>query len=156
MFALFFLLWPVIQVSASLICLAMDASRFAYTSALSRTRKWEKNGEIYQKIFRVRSWKKFLPDGGAHMKGGYAKKHPHITTKESLELYLVESCRGELAHILAILPFWVFGFFGPARIILYMFIYALVLNLPCIITQRYNRPRVVRLLQKLERSEAEG
>lgn len=32
-----------------------------------------------------------------------------------------------------------------------MLIYALLVNLPCIIAQRYNRPRVQRLLNRMKR-----
>ncbi|MEI8199603.1 MAG: hypothetical protein WCG21_06055 [Eubacteriales bacterium] len=150
---LFFLLWPAFQVTAALLCLAMDNSHFSYKSFIYRSRKWEDEGKIYQKIFKIRSWKKYLPDGGALMKGGYAKRHLQTLSKEGLQRFLVESCRAELSHILAILPFWVFGLFAPPRVILFMFIYSMAMNLPCIITQRYNRPRIVRLLQDVERSE---
>lgn len=118
-----------------------------------RCRKWESEGKIYQKIFKVRSWKKYLPDAGALLKGGYVKRHLQTLSKEGLQRFLVESCRAELSHILAILPFWVFGLFAPPRVILFMFICSIAMNLPCIITQRYNRPRIVRLLQDVERSE---
>jgi glycosyl-4,4'-diaponeurosporenoate acyltransferase len=33
---------------------------------------------------------------------------------------------------------------------LYMLIYALLINLPCIIAQRYNRPRVAKVLAKIK------
>ena len=148
---LFFLLWPAFQVSAALLSLAVNNSHFSYNSFLYRCRKWENGGIIYQKIFKVRSWKKYLPDGGALMKGGYAKKHLQTLSKEGLQRFLVESCRAELSHILAILPFWVFGLFAPPRVILFMFIYSVAMNLPCIITQRYNRPRIIRLLLDMER-----
>lgn len=151
---LFFLLWPAFQVAAALLSLAMDNSLFSYNSFMYRCRKWESEGKIYQKIFKVRSWKKYLPDGGALMKGGYVKRHLQTLSKESLQRFLVESCRAELSHILAILPFWVFGLFAPPRVILFMFICSIAMNLPCIITQRYNRPRIVRLLQDVERSES--
>ena len=146
---LFFILWPAFQVSAALISLRMKDSYFSYRSPLYRSRKWEKNGQIYQQIFRVRSWKRYLPDGGALLKGGYAKKHLDFPSKERLEKYLLESCRAELAHELAILPFWIFGFFAPPKVILFMFLYSIAVNMPCIITQRFNRPRVARLLERV-------
>lgn len=33
-----------------------------------------------------------------------------------------------------------------------MLIYAILINLPCIVVQRYNRPRIQRLLQRMEGS----
>jgi glycosyl-4,4'-diaponeurosporenoate acyltransferase len=53
-----------------------------------------------------------------------------------------------MIHWLAILPFRVFGFFTPPIVILYMLIYALAINMPCIIAQRYNRPRIVRIVAR--------
>ncbi len=148
--ALLILLWPVFQVSIALLCMKIKDSRFSSDSFLFRTRNWEDNGEIYDKVFRIRKWKKLLPDGGALTKGGYSKKSLSDTTTQNLEKYIVESCRAEYSHALSILPFWVFGLFAPARIMLYMLIYALLINLPCIIAQRYNRPRVAKVLAKIK------
>jgi glycosyl-4,4'-diaponeurosporenoate acyltransferase len=146
-------LWAIFQTAISYLCLLIKDSRLSYKSFLFKTRHWEKNGDIYDKIFKVRQWKKLLPDGGAVMKGGYKKKHLDSASKDNLEKYVLESCRGELAHLLSILPFWLFGLFAPARVVVYMLIYALLVNLPCIIAQRYNRPRFVRLLQKMEQRQ---
>ena len=97
---------------------------------------------------RVRRWKKYLPDGGSLVKGGFEKKKLVSFSKDNLDKYLLESCRAEMIHWLAILPFWVFGFFTPPIVILYMLIYALAINMPCIIAQRYNRPRIVRIVTR--------
>lgn len=110
-----------------------------------------KNGAIYERLTKVHKWKKFLPDGASIGKTGFRKKHMTSFSREYLERYLLESCRAELTHWLAILPFWVFGLFAPPRVVAYMFIYALVVNIPCIIAQRYNRPRMVRMLKKINR-----
>lgn len=82
-------------MTAALLTLAMDNSLFSYNSYMYRCRKWENEGKIYQKIFKVRSWKKYLPDGGALMKGGYVKRPLQTLSKEGLQRFLVESwpCR---------------------------------------------------------------
>lgn len=74
-------------------------------------------------------------------------------SKETLNRFLIESARAELTHLLAILHFWIFCLFTPQRVIWYMLIYSLVVNLPCIIVQRYNRPRVLRFLKKMRKNE---
>lgn len=66
---------------------------------------------------------------------------------------LIESCRGEMTHWLPIFLFWVFGFIVPPYALVYMLIYALVANLPCIIVQRYNRPRILKILVKISLME---
>lgn len=147
-----FLVWPVLQVGAALICFYMPNSYFSPNSFLFRTRKFEKDGRIYDSVFCVSHWKHLLPDGGAiFKKRGFRKKNLDSFSKDNLNRFLVESARGELTHWLAILPFWVFGFIAPVRVLWYMLAYALIINLPCIIAQRYNRPRVQKLLNKIEK-----
>jgi glycosyl-4,4'-diaponeurosporenoate acyltransferase len=147
---LFFILWAIFQTASAVICLRISDSRFSPESFLFRPRRWERGGLFYERVFKVRRWKRFLPDGGAIVKGGYEKKHLGKPTENNLERFAIETSRGELTHWLAILPFWVFGFFAQPIVILYMFIYALAVNAPCIITQRYNRPRIIRLLKRLD------
>ncbi len=148
MLIMFFVLWFLFQTGAALFCFRLPNEVFAKDNMLFAQQKWEKEGKIYQKIFRIRSWKGLLPDGGAMLKGGYAKKHMTDTSKENMELFLIESRRAELTHWLGILPFWVFGLFSPQGFIWIMLGYALVVNLPCIVAQRYNRPRIQKLLKK--------
>ncbi len=146
-----FILWPVFQVSAALLCLKIPDRYLLADGFLFRERNFEEKGALYEKVFKIRTWKRFLPDGGAVTRGGYRKKHIREYSKENLNRFLIESCRAELSHLLAILPFWVYGLFAPPIVILYMFIYALLVNLPCIIAQRYNRPRIKKVLECLNR-----
>lgn len=141
-------LWFVFQVSAALISLKIPSKWVSPSSFIFKERKWEKGGEFYSKIFKVRKWKKFLPDGSAISKKGYRKKTLTNYSKENLERFLEESCRAELTHSLAILPFWVFGLFAQVEIIGIMLVYALIVNMPCIIVQRFNRPRILKILEK--------
>lgn len=146
-----FLTWVVIGFSASILSVYLPDMVLKPNSFLFRTREFEMGGQIYEDIFRVRKWKHWLPDGGAiWSKRGYKKKRLENYSEENLERFLVESCRAELTHWLVILPFWVFGFFLPAASLWFMLLYALIANLPCVIVQRYNRPRVQKLLKKMQ------
>ena len=145
-----FLVWPALQVAAALISLYLPDRYFSPDSYFFRAHHFEKEGRIYDSIFRVSHWKHLLPDGGAILKKrGFKKKKLEGHSKEYLDRFLVESARGELTHWLAIIPFWVFGFFTPPRVMWYMLVYALLVNLPCIIAQRYNRPRIKKLLSRI-------
>ena len=148
-----FILWPVLQIAAAAVCHKLPERFLSYSSFFYRSHGWEKGGEIYRRILRVHMWKKLLPDSTDFIKGGYRKKSLDSISKSSLEKYLLESCRGEMTHWLAIPFFWIFGLFSPPIVILYMLIYALAVNLPCIITLRYNRPRIVKLLERMERRQ---
>ncbi|MCH3976060.1 MAG: glycosyl-4,4'-diaponeurosporenoate acyltransferase [Bacilli bacterium] len=152
MIILFFTLWPVLQISCALIALAIPNRAYDPDSFFYRSHRFELEGKLYERLFAVKKWKHLLPDGGAvFKKRGYKKKKLESFSKENLELFLVESARGELTHWLAIFPFWIFGFFAPPYIILIMLAYALIVNLPCIIVQRYNRPRIKKILKMMNK-----
>ncbi|MBC3889021.1 hypothetical protein GH810_11920 [Acetobacterium paludosum] len=143
-----FILWPIFQIVPAVVCLNLPERFFSSSSYFYQTHKWEKNGLIYKQLFKVNKWKRFLPESSALIKGSYNKKSLESFSKASMNQFLLESCRAEMIHLLAILPFWVFGLFTPPMVIFWMLIYALTVNLPCIIVQRYNRPRIIRLLEK--------
>jgi len=149
MFIIIFLLWPTFQLGAAFWALEIKDTSYHYDAFFFKTHRWEHEGRIYQHLFRIKRWKKHLPDGGAAFKNGYRKKHLTDFSKASLEKFLAESCRAEFSHWISIIPFFVFGFFCPPIVVLYMFIYAVLINLPCIIAQRYNRPRIVKIYKRL-------
>lgn len=148
----FFIVWPLLQVLAALIALAIPDRAYNPNAFFYRSHRFEKEGEIYNRFFAVRKWKHLLPDGGGILKKrGFRKKKLQNFSKDNLERFLIESARGELTHWLAIFPFWIFGFFAPAYMIPIMLAYALIVNLPCIIAQRFNRPRIIKILNRQDR-----
>lgn len=148
--ALFSVLWFLLHLAASEVCHRIDEKYLSVNNALFKTRIWEKEGKLYDRLLKARKWKKFLPEiylfKQRTLKETLYKKEPDTKKNELLEQYLLESCRAELSHWLAITPFWIFGFFAPPSVILYMLLYALAANVPCIIVQRYNRPRITKML----------
>jgi glycosyl-4,4'-diaponeurosporenoate acyltransferase len=149
-----FIVWPVLQVSAALVCLFLPDRFFDPGRAPFRSFRWEKSGAVYDRLFHIRRWKHLLPDGAAvWKKRGFQKKKLQSFTPQNLRRYLTESVRGELTHWLGIFPFWVFGFFAPPSVIPLMLLYALAVNVPCILAQRYNRPRIAALLGKKEKNQ---
>lgn len=150
-----FVLWFLIQYAAALYCLRLADDKLSATSGILHTYKFEQGGQLYDKIFRISRWKHLLPDGNIRSKKEkFRKKHLVDFSQETLARFLIESARAELTHWLAIPPFLLFGLFVPPRVLWYMLIYALLVNLPCIIAQRYNRPRVQRLLEQMQTHEA--
>jgi len=144
----YFFAWAAIQSFAGYIAFRIPDRFFNPCSFLYRTRKWEKQGKVYETIFKIKTWKKLLPDGGNFFKGGFAKKKLISSKPEYIEKFIIETCRAELTHWLAIAPFWVFGLWSDVSVIKYMFIYAVGANMPCILAQRYNRPRLQKLLKR--------
>jgi glycosyl-4,4'-diaponeurosporenoate acyltransferase len=111
-----------------------------------QTFPWEKGGAIYQKLFRVRSWKKFIPQGSALYKNAFSLQH--LTTKDPayLERWLRESIRAEFCHWVMILPGFFFVMWNDVVGSWLVMAYALITNLVPIVLQRFNRPRMRRML----------
>lgn len=146
-------IWAFLPMGFSFLCQKLPSRFFNYKNALFRTKSFEKKGGIYKSIFKIHLWKVYLPDGAGVTKSGYTKKHLTDFSNTNLALFLEESCRAELGHLLGITPFWIFGFFLPPVAIPIMLIYALIVNVPCILAQRYNRPRILELMKKREQRE---
>ena len=147
---LFFVIWGTVPMLLAYLCLQIPDRFFEPSRFLWRTHRFEHNGRLYERVFQIRRWKHRLPDGGGvWKKNSYKKRTLADYSEANLHKFLIETSRGELIHWLGILPFWVFGLFAPPVVIWIMLVYALVVNLPCILAQRYNRPRVYALYKRL-------
>jgi glycosyl-4,4'-diaponeurosporenoate acyltransferase len=138
--------WFIIHIGVSYIMTRQPSTSFSSDSSLYRKRSWERNGRFYEKLFRLKSWKRRLPDGAIIFKNGFRKKHLKETDKDYLEFFIRETCRAELTH-------WIVFLFGPLFLIwnlwwvgVVMILYSTISNTPCIITQRYNRIRLQRIV----------
>ncbi len=142
-----FLAWAMIQITVAFLVGIMPDKLFDRNNLLFCSKNFEKGGRIYEKYFAIKRWKRYLPDGSAITGVGLKKKRLRDTSDAGLRYFLSESCKAELIHLLSIPPFLLFGFFCPLEVIPIMLLYALAVNLPCLITQRYNRPRIERILK---------
>ncbi len=144
-----FVIWFIIHIGVVAIMVRIPAKHFDPNYWLYRSRKWERNGNVYQEVFRIKKWKQHLPDG-ARILGrlGFPKKQLRETSTGYFEAFSMETCRAELTH-------WIFILFAPFFFLwnrpgvgLFMIFYALLENVPFIIAQRYNRYRFKRLLEQ--------
>lgn len=135
----------VFQLSGAMIGLAIPDSWYAKDRKIFRLKPFEKSGEFYERVFHIKAWKKYLPDGGV-----YKKRHLSDFTKQNLTQYIIESKRAELSHILGFIPFVFFVLFTPWYVWIIVFFYDILVNVPCYMAQRYNRPRVENLLKVME------
>jgi glycosyl-4,4'-diaponeurosporenoate acyltransferase len=114
-------------------------------SWLYRERNWERNGRIYQAFLGVKTWKRLLPDGAAVSKSGFRKKHLGNPDTAYIRKFILETCRAELTHWVIFVFSIVFFVWNDWWIGMIMIAYASVVNLPCVVTQRYNRIRLRRV-----------
>lgn len=112
--------------------------------------RWERDGQIWQDVFHIRRWKKYLPDGSMFLKESYDQTNLSGLEVEELKKFIIETKRAELTHWLMILPAFFFFIWNPPWAGILMVLYALFFNLPLIATQRYNRPRLARLYDKIK------
>ena len=101
---------------------------------------------MYERLLRVRSWKPLLPDGGAWFRRGFPKARLNSRSPDYLLLFAAETRRGEWAHWVMLLTLPLFGLWNTADGMLVVTIWLLAGNLPCIVVQRYNRARLLRVI----------
>lgn len=138
----------ILSIIWTLIPEKLPVSAYNYKLWLYKERKWEHGGEIYEKLFLVKRWKSRLPDIGDFFKWRFSKRHFKNININYIQTFLIESCKAEFAHWMIILSSFLFLFWGGPSMFFKFFMLSVVLNLPYIIIQRYNRPRLVKLLKK--------
>lgn len=105
----------------------------------------------HERVFRVSRWKGLLPDAAPWF-GGFAKRSLRAGDREYLERFVVETCRGELAHHAQVVAIAGFGVWTPWPWTWVIWVYAVASNLPCILVQRSNRLRMMGLLARIDKA----
>ena len=127
---------------------------FDYTSALYRQRNWEKSNKVYG-FLKVSKWKGRVPDM-SKIVGKMPDKRISCLNVDTLNMMIKETCVAEFAHILLIIfaipmNFMWDGIYGFVCFLMYS-----IGNIPFIIIQRYNRPRLIKVLERLENRQCES
>lgn len=139
--------WFVLHFAISALCFYIPLSYFLKEKRLFRIAKWEQDGKLWDKLFAVKRWKKHLIDGSSIVKKSYNKSYLHGTDTQSLRIFLAETKRAELTHWLLIVPAPLFFLWNPLWAGWVNVAYALLANIPFIVTQRYNRGRLEFILR---------
>jgi len=143
------LAWLIIQLGLAWVMTRIPGMWFNPRAALARLWNWEGDGRYYEKLFFVKHWKDRLPDAASWFKGGFPKATLRTNTPDFFENFLRETWRGEVTHWLAILALPIFAIWNPRWGFAVNAAYAIAANLPCILVQRYNRSRFIRLLKRM-------
>ncbi len=111
-------------------------------------RPWRESRQAFERRLAIRRWKGWLPDAGNALPKGVAKEALVGRNRADLERLVLETRRAELVHLL-LWPFWIVtsSWLAPAGVLLNL-LFAYCFNLPCIWIQRYNRLRLIRLLER--------
>lgn len=120
---------------------------------LFRCFAFERGGRIYEKL-RIRKWQSKVPDMSRLLPFMMPPKNLSGDYRLRLPLMILETCAAELIHIvLAVLGLGCLWIWPGAGGVILALVDIVLLNLPFILIQRYNRPRLVRLQQKLQSRE---
>ena len=132
-----------------IVGLVLPRRWFNPDSALFAERKWENGGRVYHRL-HISKWKSKLPDMSRYIKSMIAKRLHGSETTDDIRRLIEETCVAEAAHLalmmLSLGMFWIWQDIGGAICCL---CYAAG-NVPYIIIQRYNRPRLGRMMKRLE------
>ncbi|MBC9824424.1 MULTISPECIES: glycosyl-4,4'-diaponeurosporenoate acyltransferase [Carnobacterium] len=146
--------WLFFHLAISIFTLHLPKHFFLTANFLYRTREWEAEGQFWQTHFNVKKYAKIIPEGSRILGSGFYKRRLKHKETTYLETFILETKRAELTHWLSILPSFLFFLWNPAWAGWVMVSYALLFNIPIIIVQRYNRPRLEKILARKKNSHS--
>jgi glycosyl-4,4'-diaponeurosporenoate acyltransferase len=120
---------------------------------LTRPRSLERRGHWYESVWRVRVWKDWLPEGGAFYRGGFAKRSVAGGAVDVMTRFVAETRRAEYAHWAMMAGAPLFFAWNSWRGDVVNVAFALAVNMPCLVVQRYNRLRLTRVLSRRAAAE---
>ncbi len=118
-----------------------------------RSYKFEQGGRIYNKL-KIRKWQNIVPDMSRILPKWMPPKNLSGNYKERLPRMLQETCVAEMIHsLLCITGLYCLKLYPGIGGVIIVLLYIVFLNLPFIIIQRYNRPRLLRIMKEMLQSE---
>ena len=113
---------------------------------------FEKEGRFWRKL-GVHRWKDKVPDM-SRLLGDMVKKQLAPDGKTDYALLVQETCVAECVHFyLGLLSLGAFALCRSGWMVCIVAVYILLGNLPFQIIQRYNRPRLLRLMRKARKAK---
>ena len=129
----------------------LDDDQLSRDGWLLRQRSFEAGGRWYRDRLRIHRWKDRLPEAGALFAGGLSKRRLPAYDADGLELFARETRRAELAHWWAMSCGPLFALWNPPLATALLVAYGVLVNLPFVLIQRYNRFRIEALLDRRRR-----
>jgi glycosyl-4,4'-diaponeurosporenoate acyltransferase len=142
--------WPTWTAVVGWVAQRTPDARFAADDLVTTSHSFERDGAFYRDDLGIHRWKDRLPEAGATF-GGFSKRSVATGDLIVMQRLLVETRRAEHAHwgmaagvALTALwnPWWAMGINATV---------AAASNLPCIAVQRYNRLRLRRTIDAVQR-----
>ena len=135
-----------IRIVLAHVMISYIANRIPYRH-LEKMRKHLQVGEaemrFYERVCCIRKWKDHIPTAGP-----FDKRRLKSNSIDYFSLFILETVRAEIAHTLCIIAAMSILVSSPIPMSHTMALFFLMINIPCIMIQRYNRPRLERILIK--------
>ncbi len=144
----------VLGILSHFVGQALPRARFSAESFPYRTADWENGGRVYEKL-GIKHWKDALPDMSRIMPDMVKKKMTGQNREQGMDVLIAETCVAECVHYwLIVLSLGIFLFWRGGWAVVFWLVYNILGNVPFILIQRYNRPRLVLLEQRRKRRAA--
>ncbi len=149
----FILLAGIIGILAHVLGEALPRAAFDHVKFPYAPYAWELNGRFYNRL-HIERWKNKLPDKSRHVRSTVEKRICGDCTPAHFLSLIRETCVAEFVHwlLLLISPLLLLALHTPAGVCCTM-LYGLS-NIPFIMIQRYNRPRLVRMYTRVSGARA--
>lgn len=130
----------VMRLAVGLSINTIVKNKVNYNSWWYKEKKFEK--KLYS-ILKVKKWKKYLPT--------YSPETFDVNN-HSLEEIASATCQAELIHeviaLLSFLPILLYIPFGELAVFIITSVIACIIDLAFVVLQRYNRPRLIKLIER--------
>lgn len=142
-------LWFALHMIVVYVCHKAPDSIYEKKDHWFRLLDLEDEGHFYDRIFRIKKWKDILPDGGQINTYGFEKNKIRKDIEFVRKFYL-ETKRAEAIHWGGMMTSFLFLLVHPFPVSIVVLGFAWILDIPFIMIQRYNRPRLGNLLRMME------
>jgi glycosyl-4,4'-diaponeurosporenoate acyltransferase len=140
--------WVAVGLGTGWVGHGLALRRLDHDTWVTRPRAFEQGGRFYERKLRIRSWKDRLPEAGATFRGGFSKSRIEGRSDAHLLRFVAETRRAEYVHWANAAAGPLFIVFVPLWIVGVMTTFGLLVHLPFIAIQRYNRARLQRTLAR--------
>lgn len=144
------LAWGVFHAATGYAAHRLSDRRLARDGWLLRPRRLE-TAARYRRWLRINRWKDKLPEAGALFSDGVSKRRLPGHEIGGLPLFVRETRRAELGHWWAMACGPLFVLWNPPLAAGLLVAYGVLVNLPFILIQRYNRLRTQALIARRAR-----
>lgn len=137
--------WLTLSIAVGFIAARLPDRCFVRDNWLTRPHAFERSGNFWKDRLRINRWKDHLPEAGAAFGGRSKRRRP---ARADLQRAVLDTRRAELVHwtLLGCGP--LFLLLNPPALSVAMIGFGVVANVPCLLVQRYNRARMVRMMTR--------